>query len=98
MSMYSKNDDGTLTVNPWDVKAGMTITLPEGLDEFGSDVIANAVVSALAKGLTDAGFAVDSLTVKGGPKSSTTTARYSSYDEGFAPEMDEDDNGAVLGA
>ncbi len=98
MSMYAKNEDGTLTVNPWDVKMGATVVLPAGLDEFGSDVIAGAIANAIGKGLEDAGFTVNSLTAKSGPKSSTTLARFSSEDVSLAPDMDEDENGAVLGA
>ncbi len=86
----------------YDFKAGFSLEGPDltlyGEDALMPDIAAN-VAKIVGEALEDAGFTVVSLTAKGGPRATKATARFTpAQDVDLAPEMDEDDNGAVLGA
>ncbi len=81
----------------FDFKAGMTIEAPEGLLDYGDDLVGKTVANVLGTALEAAGFKVASLSVKGHEKTPTVYGSFAADEVGL-DEMDETDTGAVLGA
>ncbi len=69
----------------FDFKCGMSISAPEGLLDYGDDLVAATVANVLATALEAAGFTVASLGVKGHERTPVLRASYS-------PEADEADD------